>query len=355
MTPPFSLRRTLARSLDLVASTLPRALVPVPENDNGERLAPLLHWLLHLRKLTTPGELGADNAPLARKRFRGDLLPLRVGYPVHAVHDLTVKGGAGDLKARHYQPEASGQLPALLVFFHGGGYVLGDLDTHDDVCRQLCRDTGMQVLSVDYRLAPEHPFPAAVEDAEAAVRWAQEHAASFGVPKTAIAVGGDSAGGNLAAVTAQHMAAVGRPLLAQLLIYPGTDRTARRDSHDRFGEGFFLSDADREWFYAQYLAGDESLAHDHRVSPLLADPLPVLAPALVVTGGFDMLRDEGEAYADHMRLHGTSVELMRMEQLGHGFMNLTGVHRDSELAALRIARAFRLQCLQRLAQKQPSP
>jgi acetyl esterase len=352
MSSPLSLRRTLARSLDRVASVLPAALVPVPENDTGARLSPLLHWLLHLRRLTTPGDLAAPDAALARRRFRRDILPLRVGYPVRAVRELTVRGGAGPLKARHYEPDTSGAVPALLVFFHGGGYVLGDLDTHDDVCRLLCRETGLQVLAVDYRLAPEHPFPAAVDDAEAAVRWAQEHAAQFGVHKTAIAVGGDSAGGNLAAVTAQHMAATGRPLLAQLLVYPGTDRSVRRDSHDRFGTGFFLSDADREWFYTLYLAGNEALGQDPRVSPLLTRPLPAVAPAIVVTGGFDMLRDEGEAYAAHLGSAGLAAELLRFDRLGHGFLNLTGVHRESELAAIRIARAFRLLCLQRLARQE---
>ncbi|HET8730753.1 MAG TPA: alpha/beta hydrolase [Moraxellaceae bacterium] len=350
MIPMLPLRRTFVRTLDQVTALIPRPVLRAPVNDDGASLSPLLHWLIYLRKLsaqeTNPGAIDVTEA---RRRFRRDILPLRAGYPVHAVHDLTVQGAAGELKARHYIPDDSGALPALLVYFHGGGFVLGDLDTHDDVCRLLCIESGMQVLSVDYRLAPEHPFPAPVQDAVAALRWAQANADRFGVRPGAIAVGGDSAGGNLAAVAAQQMAAEGHPLLAQLLIYPGTDRTVRRPSHDRFGKGFFLTDEDREWFYSLYLAGDNGLGQDHRVSPLLAHPLPPVAPAVVVTAGFDMLRDEGEAYADHLCAQGVEVELVRVNNLGHGFMNLTGVHQDSELAAIRLARCFRLLCNRELS------
>ncbi|MCC2637155.1 MAG: nlhH 2 [Moraxellaceae bacterium] len=356
MMPTLPLRRTLVRTLDQFSSLVPRPLLRAPRNDAGARLSPLLHWLAFLRKLANLGaDLHADDVNLARRRFRADILPLRVGYHVQAVRNLTVQGAAGELKARHYVPEDSGALPALLVYFHGGGFVLGDLDTHDDVCRLLCIETGMQVLSVDYRLAPEHPFPAPVDDAEAALRWAQDHASAFGVEPGAIAVGGDSAGGTLAAVAAQHMAATGRPLLAQLLIYPGTDRIARRESHELFGKGFFLTDSDREWFYKLYLNGNRALGQDPRVSPLRTQPLPALAPAVLVTAGFDMLRDEGEAYAAHMHDHGIEVEQMRVHNLGHGFMNLTGVHQDSELAAIRVARSFRLLCNRLLSLPKDKP
>lgn len=350
MMPTIPLRRALVRSLDQMTSFVPRTLLRAPRNEAGAQLSPLLHWLVYLRKATNLGaNLNDTDVIKARQRFRKDILPLRVGFPVHDVRELTVPGGAGELRARHYTPDDSGALPALIVFFHGGGFVLGDLDTHDDVCRLLCAETGMQVLSVDYRLAPEHPFPAPVNDAVAAVKWAQDHAADFGVRPHAIAVAGDSAGGNLAAVAAQQMAAQGRPLLAQLLVYPSTDRSKRRDSHERFGTGFFLTDEDREWFYKHYLNGNESLAHDNRVSPLLTRPLPELAPAVVVTAGFDILRDEGEAYAAHMSQNGTDAELMCVHNLGHGFMNLAGVHQDSQLAAVRLSRCFRLLCNRELA------
>lgn len=350
MIPTFPLRRTLVRSLDQMTSLVPRAVLRAPQNDAGAQLSPLLHWLVYLRKATHLGAgLTAADVEVARRRFRRDILPLRKGYEVQDVRNLTVQGGAGLLKARHYTPDDSGALPALLVYFHGGGYVLGDLDTHDDVCRLLCIETGMQVLSVDYRLAPEHPFPAPVQDAVAALKWVQDHAADFGVTPGAIAVGGDSAGGNLAAVAAQQLAGAGRTLLAQLLIYPSTDRTVRRESHELFGQGFFLTDDDREWFYSLYLAGNDALGFDPRVSPLLAAPSPALAPAVVVTAGFDMLRDEGVAYADRLGQHGIDVEHVCVHNLGHGFMNLAGVHQDSELAAVRLARNFRLLCNRELA------
>lgn len=353
MIPTIPLRRTLVRSLDQMTSLVPRALLRAPQNEAGAQLSPLLHWLVYLRKASHLGAgLNAADVDVARRRFRRDILPLRKGYDVASVRDMAVQGGDGVLKARLYVPDDSDALPALMVYFHGGGFVLGDLDTHDDVCRLLCLETGMQVLSVDYRLAPEHPFPAPVQDAVAAVKWVQDHAADFGVAANAIAVGGDSAGGNLAAVAAQQLAAAGRPLLAQLLIYPGTDRSSRRPSHERYGKGFFLTDEDREWFYSLYLGGDESLASDPRVSPLLARPLPALAPAVVVTSGFDLLRDEGIAYADHLAAHGVDTEHVCVHNLGHGFLHLAGVHQDSALAAARLARSFRLLCNRELSLSQ---
>lgn len=356
MMPTISLRRSLVRSLDQITSFVPRKMLHAPQNERGAQLSPLLYWLAALRKLMHFGaSLNDTDVNSARRRFRADLLPLRVGPDVHAVRDLTVQGGAGSLAARHYTPDDSGALPALIVYFHGGGYVLGDLDTHDDVARLLCAETGMQVLSVDYRLAPEHPFPAPVQDAEAAVRWAQDHAAEFGVRPEAIAVAGDSAGATLAAVAAQQMAAAGRPLLAQLLVYPGTDRQTRRPSHERFGSGFFLTTEDREWFYKLYLNGNDALGADPRVSPLLREPMPALAPAVVVTAGFDMLRDEGIAYCDRLQEAGVDVEHICVHNLGHGFMNLAGVHQDSHLAAVRVARNFRLLCNRELSLRRPEP
>lgn len=350
MMPTISLRRSLVRSLDQMTTFVPRALIRAPQNERGAQLSPLLHWLVTLRKLMHMGaDLHADDVALARRRFRADLIPLQKGYAVHEVRKLSVQGGDGMLAARHYLPDESDALPGLVVYFHGGGFVLGDLDTHDDVARLICAETGLQVLAVDYRLAPEHPFPAPVEDAEAAVRWAQDHAAQFGVRPEAIAVAGDSAGGNLAAVAAQRLAAAGRPLLAQLLIYPSTDRSTRRPSHERFGKGFFLTDADREWFYKLYLQGDESLATDPRVSPLLATDVRGVAPAVIVTAGFDLLRDEGIAYCDHLAAQGVEVDPICVYNLGHGFFNLAGVHQDSELAAVRLCRDFRLLCQRELS------
>lgn len=276
-----------------------------------------------------------------REAFRRDMLSLRVGYPVREVRDLTIPGPAGPIPARYYRSGHRGP-PVVLVYFHGGGFIMGDLDTHDDACRLLARDSGMAILSVEYRLAPEHPFPTGLEDAEAAASWAEANLPALG--GRALAIGGDSAGANLAAVVAQRFAAQQRPLVAQLLIYPGTDLTVKRPSHSRFGQGFFLNAADRERFYGAYLSGNSLLGADHRVSPLLNPSPGRLAPALIVTAGFDMLCDEGTAYASYLTAHGIAVEQMQFGSLGHGFINLVGVHNESQVAVTSIAHSWRTLC-----------
>ncbi|MGH8494275.1 MAG: alpha/beta hydrolase [Moraxellaceae bacterium] len=341
-----SLRHRVLQAMDAVASRLPEHLALFPKNDVNEPLSPFLEGLRHLRRLTAPRNAAALSPQALRARFRADLLALRSGFPVNDVRNLAIPGADGILRARHYVPATATALPVLLVYFHGGGFIFGDLDTHDDACRLLCQESGMPVLSVDYRLAPEHPFPAAVQDAEAVVRWALKNLAQFGVE--ALAVGGDSAGGNLAAVTAQTCAATGAPLLAQLLLYPGTDRVTPRASHHLFSHGFFLSRDDREFFYHHYLNGQQQLASNPQVSPLLNPAPGSLAPALVVTAGFDMLRDEGEAYADHLQRTGTRTERMRFERLGHGFINLASVHTDSRRAVQQITAQWRSLCQQHL-------
>ncbi len=222
--------------------------------------------------------------------------------------------------ARHYAPAGAPQ--PLLVYYHGGGFVAGDLDTHDGLCRRICRDADMHVLSVDYRLAPEHPFPAAVDDAMAAFRWAYAHAAALGAMPGKVAVGGDSAGGNLAAVVGQMTAAAGGPApCAQILLYPPTDRTTTRPSLELFGDGFFLTRADIDWYHLQY-TGSTIAQPDPAQNPLCAKDFSGLPPALVVTAGFDPLRDEGEAYADALRQAGVPVILKRFDGLLHGFCSM---------------------------------
>jgi acetyl esterase len=264
---------------------------------------------------------------------------------VGSVRELQVDGAAGPLRARHYRParaDGSGPQP-LLVFLHGGGFVIGDLDTHDEPCRLLCRHAQVQVLSVDFRLAPEHPFPAAVEDALAAFRWAVEHAEELGADPDRVAVGGDSAGGNLAAVTSQLAAHDGGSVPAlQLLIYPATDLTDARTASGRlFADGFFLTENDRQWASRHYFAGrPDTDQADVRASPALAEDLSGLAPAVVVTGGFDPLRDEGEAYAEALRRAGTPVVSYRAPELIHGFVNMTTVPAARD-ATLRLAGMLR--------------
>jgi acetyl esterase len=244
---------------------------------------------------------------------------------VRAVTDATV---AGSVPARIYRPDVDGPVPTI-VFFHGGGFVIGDLDTHEGVCRLLCRDVGAVVVSVDYRLAPEHRFPAAVEDSYAVVQWVVGHPDDFGGDATRIAVGGDSAGGNLAAVCAQLAQADDLPLAAQLLVYPAVDMLndnypSRTDNAD----GYFLTLADMHWFAEQYtgLAGSEPearvLAADPRLSPLLAKSLEGLPPAVIVTAAYDPLRDEGDAYAEALERAGVRVVHKQYPSLIHGFYGM---------------------------------
>jgi acetyl esterase len=281
-----------------------------------------------------------------RARLRHQLCVLSlVKTEVGDVRDLDIEGADGALRARHYRPRASGSFekPPLLVFFHGGGWATGDLDTHDEPCRMLCRHAQVQVLSVDYRLAPEHPFPAGVHDALAAFRWAVAHASELRCDPDRVAVGGDSAGGNLSAATAQLAARDGGPAPAlQLLIYPALDLTdARTASGQMFANGFLLTEHDLRWCIRHYLSGTERDAADPRVSPMFGKYLSGLAPAIVITAGFDPLRDEGEAYAKALHNAGTQVLLERSPELIHGFINIptAPAARDAVLRLAGMVRA----------------
>jgi acetyl esterase len=261
-----------------------------------------------------------EEARAAFRMLTVDLRPPTAALRVGATEDLEVDGAAGSLPARVYRPEgAAGELPTIL-FLHGGGFVIGDVDTHDNQCRLLCRETEAVVLSVGYRLAPEHPFPAAVEDSIAALRWTLAHVAELGGDAGRVAVAGDSAGGNLAAVSARLARDEGLALAAQLLIYPGTDFAGGYPSEAENAEGFFLTAADVAWFAEKY-AGDADVT-DPRLSPLRAEDLSGLAPAIVVTAEFDPLRDQGEAYAEALEAAGVSVIRRRYGGLIHGFFDL---------------------------------
>jgi acetyl esterase len=235
----------------------------------------------------------------------------------------------------------AGAAAPLFVYFHGGGWVTGDLDTHDMPCRALCHHAGVHVLAVDYRLAPEHRFPAPVDDALAAWRWAVDHAGALGADPTRIAVGGDSAGGNLAAVVARAASRGEAPAPAlQLLIYPVADLSRKRRSYELFGEDFFLTSVQMDW-YAEHLLGPGGDSSDPRCSPLLAEDLSGLAPAIVVSAGFDPLRDEVEDYAAAMRAADVPVVLRRFDSLIHGFVNAGGVNRASQAALVEVAGMLR--------------
>jgi acetyl esterase len=312
-----------------------------PVRIEGDTLAPDMQLVLAL--LERRGDSLETVSPAEARRARRRIAAVCAGPPeaVGAVRDLEIEAN-GPLRARHYAPDEPGGPHPLLVFLHGGGFVFGDLDTHDGVCRLLCRHTGAHILAVDYRLAPEHPFPAAVEDVRAALGWAFANASRLGTDPQKIGVGGDSAGGNLAAVVSQLAARDGGPApVLQLLIYPATDFTGTRRSRKLFGEGFFLTRAHMDWFELLYLGPARAHKSDPRASPLLAEDLTGLAPALVVTASFDPLRDEGEAYAEALRAAGTPAMSRRFPGLIHGFLSTAGISRSSREALLEIAGATR--------------
>ena len=254
--------------------------------------------------------------------------------------DRSVPGPGGPIPVRVYRPTAEGPLP-VVVYFHGGGFVIGDLDTHDASCHRLAAGVPAVVVSVDYRLAPEHRFPAAVEDCDAATRWVSAHAAELGADPGRLAVAGDSAGGNLAAVVARHARDAGGPPIAfQLLIYPGVDFTGSFPSHVENGEGYLLDTDTMQFFLGNYL-GDAD-PRDPDASPYFAEDLSGLPPAFVLTAGFDPLRDEGEAYAARMQEAGVPVATSRYDGMIHGFYGL-----DAMLDAARAATAETVDALRR--------
>ncbi len=255
------------------------------------------------------------------------------------VQDLSAEGPGGPIALRLYRHgQAPGPWP-VLVFFHGGGWVIGDLDTHDTLCRELALGSGCAVVSVDYRMGPEHPFPAAVDDAVAATRWVAARADALGLDATRLAVGGDSAGGNLAAVVA--LALRGElPLAFQLLIYPATDQHRLTDSHRDNAQGYLLTADTMAWFHDHYIT-DLAQDDDWRASPLRHPDLRGLPPALVLTAGYDPLRDEGVAYAQRLSEAGVRATLLSFERQIHGFILMGRVIDEANEAVAACADALR--------------
>ena len=330
------LATSLKATLGLPAPLLRRVAGAPRLNDEGDPLDLQVQAMLRLDALrNTPGfpELGAARARVAlRTESRAVAEAPR---PVKEVATRTLPGRRGNIPARFYHPAAHGPRP-VLVYYHGGGFVLGDLEAYDAVCRGLCDRTGALVISVDYRLAPEHPFPAAVDDAVDAYKWVRVHAPELGADPDRVAVGGDSAGGNLAAVVSQVARDEGLPLPRfQLLIYPATDMRRQTASHANLSEGYFLTRADMDWFLGSYLPGPEALT-DPRASPLLAKDLSGLPPAHVVTAGFDPLRDEGRAYAEALGAAGVTVTHAHHPGLIDGFASMGGVLRAAAEAVDRL-------------------
>ncbi|GAA1157694.1 alpha/beta hydrolase [Nocardioides aquiterrae] len=328
--------------LERLESAVLRVVLALPERlqrllagrrvvHDGQTLATDTQLMLRLQRLTR--ERGAETLPIPQGR-EAILRHTRLAagrQPVGAVRDLAVAG----LPARLYTPTHAAPSGPLLLFFHGGGFMYGDLGSHDAACRFVAQRSGVRVLAVDYRLAPEHPFPAAYDDALAAYRWLLDHAAEVGADAERLAVGGDSAGGNLAAGVAIEAAREGLPLAFQLLVYPATDAIRQTDSAAAYADGFYLTRAFMDLANATYVADTDP--KDPRVSPLYADLPRGLAPAYVVTAGFDPLRDEGEAYARKLSDAGVQVELRRFPDQIHGFFNVVGVGRSARAATATIA------------------
>lgn len=287
-------------------------------------------------------QLGVDAARTLYRETRGGLSP--APPEVASIDNLRAPGAAGEIPVRLYRALGSRcdeRLPAL-VYFHGGGWTIGDLDTHDVVCRELANLARCAVISVAYRRAPEHKFPAAVEDAIAATEWVVRAGDQLGLDATRIAAGGDSAGGNLAAVVALALRDAAGPRLAmQLLIYPATDLAATSPSHDRYAAGYGLTRDAIAWFTANYLRNAAD-ADDWRASPLKAGDLSRLPPAYVITAGFDPLCDEGRAYADRLHAAGVSVTYECFEGMIHGFITMGGAIAAAHHALYRAAQALRI-------------
>ncbi|WP_246485950.1 alpha/beta hydrolase [Kribbella qitaiheensis] len=322
-------------------TVLPRALrhrlAGAPIQIDGNVLDPDLQLLLRLENLLPSSMKSVAGARTNLIRMS----KLVAGNPreLQRVTELTVRGADGQLGARLYVPRTAGR--GLLVFFHGGGWVVGDLDSHDAYCRDLASEAGVRVLSVDYRLAPEAEAPVAAEDAIAAFSWAVEHAEDLGADPALVAVGGDSAGGNLSAVVAQQCVLRGLPSPAlQLLLYPAVDLVGRRPSRDLFGEGFFLTEEDIIW-YREHYTPDPAIRPNPLVSPIFTKDLSGLAPAHIVTAGFDPLRDEGNEYAELLAAAGVQVTHVCEPGMVHGFASILALGGETRAAQLRIATRLR--------------
>ena len=280
-----------------------------------------------------PGEAPVDEV----RRLQEEAAPALFGPVVEVPYeDRSLPGPGGPIPVRVFHP--GGENPPLLVYFHGGGWVYGSYRIMHGVCATLARRAGCAVCSVDYRLAPEHPFPAALDDAWAVTEWAAAHASELGAAPGALAVGGDSAGGNLAALCALRARDGGLPLALQLLVYPVTDADFDTATYREFADGYFLTAAGMRWFWDQYLPEGDRLQPD--ASPLRAADVAGVAPALVITAENDVLRDEGEAYARRLEEAGVPVTLSSYEGMIHGFFRMPGVIERANDALAEAAEAL---------------
>lgn len=296
-------------------------------------LDPQAKWVLDIAeqaKAPLLEDMSADDAKAAYEE-RAQKLCLQ-DVPIGKCEDLEIEGPHGPIPLRVYTPEdVQGTLP-VLVFYHGGGWVIGSRNSHDALCRSIANKGSFLIISVDYRMGPEAKFPAAVDDAYTALLWAQENAGRYNGDPNRIAVGGDSAGGNLSAVTCLMAKEKSTPLpVFQWLIYPATNMDMVTQSHKDFAEGYFLTKPLMEWFQGHYLNGPQD-RDDWKASPLKAESVSDLPPALVQTAGFDPLKDEGKAFSDRLNKEGSQSSYTDYPGMIHGFINLGGAIDEAEKA-----------------------
>ncbi len=328
-------RRAIAAYLALAARTDSR---PPTLNDRGQALDPIARAMI---RLAEQQGRPMNEQPVGRARAGFDELPplVDVKYvPLGRVEDRFIRGPHGEIPIRIYATGHERAAP-VLVWFHGGGFVVGSLASHDRVLRHIAKESGAIVVAVDYRLGPEHRFPAGHDDALAAARWVLANARSFGGDPSRVALGGYSAGGNLTASTCIALRDAGGPTPAlQVLVYPATDLRRASESHRTLAKGYLLTRELISWFMERYLRG-EADEHSPIGSPLLAKDLSRLPRAWVVTAGFDPLRDEGEAYAARLRESGVPVETHSEDDLFHGYLSMGGVIPAARRAVDTVARA----------------
>ena len=334
-------RAAMVRALYALPRPVRRLMAGPPVRIDGQEQALDAQLIIRLKNLSG-SDVFADPVEMSRARYED--LSLVIGYrssvPV-AVREVIIPVEHGDIPASLYTPADLPEPSGLLVYFHGGGFSVGSRLSHDPVARYLAEHAGVRVLSVEYRRAPEHRFPAAVADTIAAFEYAHRQATDLGADPDRIAIGGDSAGGNLAAVTAQQTVRRGGAVPAfQLLMYPPTDLSTRRPSHDLFAQGSTFTDQNLRWALANYIPPGTDL-RDPRLSPLHGE-ITDLPPAYIASAGFDPIRDDGEAYADKLRAGGIPVTLSRQADLPHGYLNFVGLGGRFAEAASEAAGALRL-------------
>ncbi|MBT4491015.1 MAG: alpha/beta hydrolase [Rhodospirillaceae bacterium] len=307
-------------------------------------LDPQVEYILELIEKSPYPEFHTLSPQEAREIFEDTAPALNIRpEDVYRSEDRWVEGVDGDIPIRIYTPyePAAGETLPILVFYHGGGFVIGSLDSYDSLCRALANRAACIVVSVDYRLAPEHKFPAAVDDALDAYQWVSDHAHELDGDATRMAIAGDSAGGNVTAVTAIGIRDEGdRSPLLQVLIYPVLDGTPETSSHHEFAEGMLLTRGNILWFYDHYMKQPEDVANP-RFSPILAEDLSGLAPTLLIVAGHDPLRDEGLAYGERLKDAGVTVELSNYEGMVHGFLSFADAVDQGKVAIEQVATALR--------------